>query len=124
IRFALSIFAMHVADPVLWEQLVSVRIWDLTAHRSIAWVPIPHKISRLHRVERARQFRAGCGVASMFVFKNTDDALLAAFFGNLAQLVIYRRAIGCLVVEPPEVKAAHAVSAEGFRHRDAALQYF
>src|SRR5258708_39444175 len=43
-----GILAMAVTNAVLGQKIVTVRIWNFSAGRSVAGVPVQHKRGRLH----------------------------------------------------------------------------
>src|SRR6266480_1297753 len=63
-----DIFAMAVADAVLRQQIVTVRIWLLTIRGSIAWVPVQHEVRRLHCFQHLGSVRTCRGVQATVVF--------------------------------------------------------
>src|SRR5258708_31399554 len=115
---------MHVADTILGQKIVAIRIRSLAAFTGIAGIPIEQQVRRLDRLQRPRSFGAGAGIARHLIFQHQRDALLAGFAGGIEQFGVNVFAIWRLIVKPPEIKTAYAVSLESPCQLDAALQNF
>ena len=113
-----------MSDAVLGQEIVTIGKWDLAAGGGIAGVPVQHERTGLHCAQNFRAFGPGRGVTRGLIFQNEDDSLLLGFGGSIAELVVNGIAIGSLIVEAPEIEAAHALRTEGFGHRDGALEDF
>ena len=77
---------------------------------------------RLNRVQRSRGLAACRGVALEFVFEHEENALLARGFRCGPELFINRGAIGCDIVDAPEIEAPDLVGLEGLGERDRFLE--
>src|SRR5215472_2868798 len=58
-----DIFAVAVADPILGQQIISVRVGNLAAGSGVARVPVEHERTLLQRAQDLHRFPGGSGVA-------------------------------------------------------------
>src|SRR5258708_8605892 len=61
--FLRCILTMHVAEPVLGQEIVTVRIRRFAALTGVARVPVEHQVLRLHGLQRPSCFGAVSGIA-------------------------------------------------------------
>src|SRR5579859_633372 len=117
-----DVLAMAMADAILRQQMVAVRVRNLAATRGVTGIPIKHEGWRRHGGKNLRCFSASSGVAREFIFENEDHPLLGGGVCRFRQFRVNRRTIGSLLFKAPEIKTAHTIGAERFRQRDAALK--
>src|SRR6267154_6134804 len=118
------ILRVAVTNAVFGQKIIAVGIRRLTAGRGISRIPVEHEMGRLYGTQNLGSFGPRGGIETGIIFQKQDNTLLARFVGGLQQPFIYGSTIWNLILQPPEVEAAHAISAEGFRHCDGALQNF
>src|SRR5438270_1980285 len=100
----LDVLTVDMPDAILRQLVISIRESILAAHCGVAWIPVDHEVWRFHGGEQSSRLRSGCRVARILVFKNQDDVLLGRLFGGLSHFVVNCRAIGRLILQPPEIE--------------------
>src|ERR1700730_4033576 len=118
------VLAMTVANPILWQETISIGVRFLIICRCVPGIPIQHQMRRLHCAEDFSRFSSCCSVACQLIFQDQDHTLLACFVGRVHQLLIDGRTIGRLILEAPEIKEADAVGTECPRQFDTPLEHF
>src|ERR1700756_3263918 len=115
---------MAVANALFCKEIVSIRKGLLTVFRGVPRVPVEQQIAGWNRLEDLSCFGRGRSIASGLIFENKNYVLLSRFFGGLAQFFIHSRPNRSLIIEPPEIKEAYAVSVEGLGQLNTALKDF
>src|SRR5882762_583418 len=115
---------MAVANAILRQEIVSIRVRFLIMFGRVPWVPIEQEVGTSNSSKNFGSFGRSRGIASRLIFENQNHILLGCFFSRVLQLFIHGRPIGRLVIEPPEIETANAIGLERLCQLNAALKYF
>src|SRR6266478_724179 len=115
---------MAVANAILRQEIVSIRVGLLTPLCRVSWIPVKHQIGSRDRAKNFGCFSGRRGIARRFIFENENHIFLRCFFCSVAQFFIHGRAIRSLILEAPEIEKADAVGIESLGQLDAALEHF
>src|ERR1700693_2996669 len=124
VAFFHSVFAMTVADPALRQKIVAIRKRFFAASCSVSRIPVQHEKGRLDRIQNLGGLSSSGGIQAGIILQQQGDAFLTRFVGRLQELLIDRSAIWLLVIQSPEIEAAHAIGLEGLGQLDGMLQHF
>src|SRR3984885_7895804 len=108
-----SIFALSVANPVLGQKVVAIRKGFFPAGSGVSRIPVQHEMGRLDRLQNPGSLRPGGGIEAGIIFQKQGDALLTRCVGRSQEFLVDRPAIRLLVIQAPEIEAAHAIGLEG-----------
>ena len=124
LRLLYRVLAMTVANALLWQEIISIRIRLLIMLRCVSRVPVEHKIRGRNGAENFGCLSSGRGVAGRFIFENQNHIFGGRLFSGTPQFFIDGRAIRRLIIKPPEIEEAHAIGIEGLCQLDAAFKNF
>src|SRR3989454_5032209 len=124
VRFARHILAMHMPDAFLGNFCEPVRKGDLAAIGGIPGIPVQFEVRRLNSLQCTHSFCACRGVAGKFVFEQKSDFLRSNLSSGVAEFAVHRIAERLRFVQPPEIKAAHAVRTQCLGDVHGAFQHF
>src|SRR6266571_3809105 len=124
LRLPYRVLAMAVANAILWQEFISIRIRLFILLRCVSRIPVEHKIRGRDGTKNFGCFSPGRGVASRLIFENQNHIFLGRLFSGTPQFFIDGRAIRRLIIKPPEIEEAHAIGIEGLCQLDAAFKNF
>src|SRR5258708_31506422 len=94
---------MAVANALLWQKIVSIRIRLLVVLRCVSRVPVEHQVGRSNRSKHLGSFCGSCGIAARLIFKDQNYTFLTRLFPGVTQFFIHSPAIWCLRIDAPKI---------------------